>query len=470
MTIQTEGGLRPSRIEMVEEPTQGVTPNNPDWRTISDRISTFETEGMGPEPVEKAGLGDTVHNIEAGLEEPTLTLEYALQRWFVDENNEANDLSAYGIIRVAGSTPSALSIVERMQSGDASENVLIQPASTVAYNYGDNKQASSKASRVYTVAKGCEVSEPTLTAEPSEVDWAVESSIMCDHARSFQIDQPNSSSNLAVKSTESGDTGIEITIESEGASTSESITLDSSDATTVVTTSSSFGDIDAIEVTGGGNGEDSVTNHEGNIEIALTDGSGGQGEILSVLYGSAYYGNTYGDQGVPTLGSGSHGGEIGTPFYKAANLGMYRPPGELFEAGGSVQTVELAVENDNERTPIQRSREQRIHIGMQTIEMTVTYDSETGSHRNLVERMAMDADDSVLEFTRNGAETVTLADSVVTETSRTREATENNTEQEVTLRAQPPGILFSLPQEAQSGNQPVQPSASVNMEGDISTN
>lgn len=448
MTIQTEGGLRPSRIEMVEEQTQGVTPDNPNWRLISDRVMTFETESFGPEAVEKAGLGDTVHELAPGLEEPELTIEYDLQRWFVDDNNEANDLSSYGIIRVAGSTPSALSIVERMQSGEATENVLLQPGSLVEFNYGDNPDATPRASRVYTVTKGCEVSEPTLTAEPSEVNWAVEAGIMPDHGRSFQIDQPNAASTLALKSTDSDDTDLVITIENEGATTTEDVTLDGTDATTVVTTTSSFDDIDAIEITGpeSQEGRNGVIDHQGNIEIALND-AGAQGEILAVLYGNNFYGNTYGDQGVPVLGSGSHGTEIGTPFYKATNFGMFRPPGELFEAGGSVQSVELSVENDNERTPIQRSREQRIHIGMQTIELGVTYDSETGTHRNLVERMALgnEEDDTVLEFTRGGEESVTLSRSVVTETSRTREATENSTEQEVTLRAQPPGVVFSAP-------------------------
>lgn len=439
MTIQTEGGLRPSRVEMVPEAEQGVTPADPAWETISDRVTMFETDGFGPEAVEKAGLGDTVHNLEPGLEEPTLTVGYDLQRFFVDNSGNPVDLAGYGFIRVAGSTPSSLSIVERMTSGDEENDVFVRPESTIEYNYNNNDSATAKETRVYTVSKGCEVSAPTLTAEPSEVEWASEVEVQCDHGRSYQIDQPVSETMLVVESTDSADTGLSVVIESEGAGTTETIQTDGTDAETAVVGTTSFSDIDAIEIQ---DGNGNVADHAGDI-IVSTDDGGSAGEALFVAYGSNFYQNTYGDPGVPTLGSGSHAGEIGTEFYKVGNLGVYRPPGSLFEAAGSVQTIELAVENDNERTPIQRSREQRIHIGMQTVEMTVTYDSETGSHRSLVQRMSMEGQDTELQFDRAGNDTVTLVDSVVSETARTREAESNSTEQELTIRAQTPGLAFS---------------------------
>ena len=445
MTIQSEGGLRPSRIEFVEESTEGETPDDPEWELISDRVTNFETDSYGPEGVEKAGLGDTVHTIEPGLEEPSLTIEYDLQRWFTNADGSPNDLTAYGFMRVAGSTPSSLTIVERMQSGEATENVYVAPESTVDYNYNNNDAATEKESRIYTVAKGCEVSEPTLNADPSEVDWGVETDIMVDAGRSFQIDQPQAATTLMVESTDASDTGVHVAIESADTTATDAIALDGTDATTPVVSTVEFSDIDAIEVQ---DANGNVTDHVGDIIVSVNSGDASTpavGEALAVLYGSDFYGNTHGDYGVPVTGAGSHASEIGTEFYKVGNLGVFRPPDSLFEAGGSVQTIELSVENDNDRTPIQRSREQRTHVGMQTIEMTVTYDSETGSHRNLVQRMSMDPADTVLEFDRAGTEVATVTDSVVTETGRTREATENSGEQEVTLRAQPPGLTFSTP-------------------------
>lgn len=425
---------------MVPEDTQGVTPADPAWETISDRVTMFETDGFGPEAVEKAGLGDTVHNLEPGLEEPALTVGYDLQRFFTDGSGNPVDLAGYGFLRVAGSTPSSLSIVERMTSGDKDNSVFIEPESTVDYHYNDNDSATAKESRVYTVAKGCEVAAPTLTADPSEVEWSSEVEIDCDHGRSYQIDQPpTGGSTLHVESTASEDTSLDVVIENDDASTTETISTDGTDGTTAVAGATSFSSIDAIEIQ---DGSGNVADHVGDIIVSLDDG-GTPGEAIFVAYGSDYYGNTYGDPGVPVLGAGSHGSEIGTDFYAVGNLGVFRPPGDLFEAAGSVQTIELSVENDNERTPQQRSREQRIHIGMQVIELTVTYDSETGSHNNLVQRMSMEPLDTELQFDRAGSETVTLVDSVVAESGRTREAESNSTEQEVTIRAQPPGLTFT---------------------------
>lgn len=433
MTIQTEGGLNPSRIEFVPEQTQGITPSDPAWELVSDRVTSFETEGFGPEAVEKAGLGDTVHDIEPGLEEPEITIGYSLQRWFKDATGDPNDLSAYGMQRVAGSTPASVTMVERMQSGEATENVYIDPASTVEFNYNGNDSATAKESRIYTVAKGCEVSEPTLTAEPEEVEWAVETGLMCDQGRSYQIDQPPTEGQLVVHSTDPADSDLDVYIESEDGATSDTITLDSADAQTPVVGTTPIADIDAIEVRDS-NGD--VADHVGDIVISTDDGAGAADEALAVLYGSSFYGNTHGDHGVPPTEGGSHATELGTDFYQVGNLGVYRPPSQLFEIAGSVQQIELSIENDNERTPMQRSREQRIHIGMQTVELSVTYDSETGSHRSLVQRMSMNEENMALEFDRAGDETLTLNRSVVTETPRGREAEENNTEQELTLRAQ----------------------------------
>lgn len=440
MTIQTEGGIRPSRVEMVEESEQGVTPSDPDWQLISDRVTSFETDGFGPEAVEKAGLGETVYDIEPGLEEPALSLAHDLQRWFVDGSGDPNDLSAYGFLRVAGSTPASLTIVERMTSGDNENNVLIAPESTIDYHYNDNESATAKESRIYTVAKGCEVETPTLTADPSEVTWGVETDVMCDHGRSYQIDQPPSPTVLNIQSTDPADTNLDVYVENEAGDETDTITTDGADATTAVVGTTQMSDIDAIEVR---DSEGNIADHAGDIVVSIDD-TGTPGEALAVLYGSNLYGNTYGDPGVPPTEGGSHASEIGTEFYKVGNLGMYRPANSLFEAAGSVQTVELSVENDNDRSPQQRSREQRTHIGMQTPELSVTYDSETGSHRALLQRMSMEELNTVLEFDRAGDETVTLPDSVVTESGRSREAGENNTDQEVTLRPQDT-ITFSTP-------------------------
>lgn len=457
MTINTEGGLRPSRIEYVPEPSQGVTPDNPAWQSPSDRVTSFEPDGFGPELVEKFAMGDVDPELEAGLEEPSLTVAYDMQKWFVDGNGDPNDIAGYGMVRSANLMGS-LTIVERMQSGDMTEGAFIDPKSTVEYRYyasdyedgtNDPTTIPDRESRVYTVAKGCDVTSTTITGDPSEVDFNVENELAVEHGRSYQIDQPTSGgATLVVSSTDASDTGLSVVIESEGASTSETLQLDSSDATTLVAGSTSFSDIDAIEVQDG-NGD--PADHAGDILVAVNSGtstSPTQGDLLAALYGNNFYGNTYGDPGVPTLGTGSHAGGVGTDYFKVGNMGVDRPPGVPFEAAGAVQTIELTVENDTERTPMERSRQQRIHHGTRTVEMAVTIDGEVASHANIKERMAAHEDDMQIAFDRNATHTATITRSVVSEAPRSRSAGENATEQDVTLRGQTatdggPAITFA---------------------------
>lgn len=446
MTILTEGGIRPGRYEFVVEPTQGETPDDPAFEPISDRIATFEPE-LGPEPIEKAGIGDVVHDIEEGPEENAATLEYDLQRWLKDSSGNLQDFAAYGIAREAGALAASLTVVERMEVGDAAGGVTMEPESTVEYDYNGNSSATARASRVYTVLKGVDVESPTLSADIEEGTWMVETDLAAEEGRSFQIDQPNESTLLALKSTDAGDTNLTVVLENEDGTTREEKQLDGTDATTLVSTSSSFGPsdggLDVVEVRDSTGAE--VADHQGDIIVSVNTGtatSPTEGDALAVMYGRLYYESTHGDYGIPSLGTGgSRAGEIGTEFYKAANVGVERPPGNVFEAAGSVQGLELSFENEIERTTRQRSRSMRQHHGMQTPTLSVTVDGETISHRQLVNRMSGEEADCDIIFDAAGAETVTLPRSKVSASPRTREAESPNTDMEFELRAQEQAII-----------------------------
>lgn len=440
MTIQTEGGLRPSRIEYVEEATQGETPTDPNWQSPSDRITDFSPDGLGPEFVEKQALGDVDPDLVPGLESPSLTLEYDLQQWFVDANGDPVDIAGYGMLRRAGVLPSSLTIVERMQSGEATENILIEPTSTEEYRYNGN-EGSPKETRIYTVMQGCDASSVTLTADMDEVDWHSAVDFEVENARSYKIDQPGAATSVAVRSTSTNDTTQDVIIESDGATTTETLTLNGN---TVVGTTATFDSIDAIRVVE--TGTQTPADHEGDIVVSINTADStapAEGDALAILYGSDYYGNTNGDHGIPLLGAGSHAGEIGSDFLKATNMSVERPDGEPFEATGAVQSAELTIENDIERTPISGSRSQRLHHGGRSTEFSVTVDGETASHNNLVERMSANEADAILAFDRQDTQTVTLHNSVVTEVPRERSAGENQTELDITLQAQRPGLSIA---------------------------
>lgn len=453
MTILSSGGIRPSRLEFVEEPSQGVSPTDPAWQLISPRVETLNPS-MPIEYSEDAGLGDVDYRREPLLEEPELELEYALHEWLLDGTGNPQNMAAYGMQRVANILPSSLTFVARTTYGAVDNDTSTpkaQPGSTVEARYNTNAAtATEKASRVYSVMKGLDVGEGTLTCERGESTWMVELTCPAEHARPYQIDQPNAATTLTVRSTDAGDTGIQVVIEDEDAVTTETVALDGTDATTVVATTATFDNIDAIEVqdaTGDTIDGDAGRDYVGNIVIAIDTGDPAatgytptEGEWLSVMWGSDEYGNTYADPGIPLLGVGTHAteptvapGEL--PFYHPNNMSLERPVGETFEEVGGVQSIELSFGNNVERTPT-GGREQRQHHAMFDLESSVTASGETVTQAMQHEQASGIGRDTRVLFNRADDEYVDLVNAVVTETDLESSATENSAENEFTILPQ----------------------------------
>lgn len=452
MTIITEGGLRPSRIEYVPEPQQGVTPTDPAWEMPSERVETFNP-GFAINYSEDAGLGDVDYSRQPIMEENEMEMSYALQNghWLKDADGNPLDMAAYGLLRTAGVLTSSLTVVRRMSSGNQSGSnaPLLQASSTVNARYNpdaasDGSDSTRKATRTYAVLKGMDVNEGTITAERGESTVMSELTCPAERGRSYQIDQPTSPTVLALKSTNSADTGMQVTIENEDAGTSEDVTLDSSDATTVVVTTEEYGDIDAIEVrdADGNLVGETGADYQGNIVVGVDtsgDGSGSMGDWLSVLWGNEEYGNASGDEGIPSLGSGSHADPISaseeTPrFYSPQNVGIERPTGEVIEHAGGVQSIELEFENNVERTP-SGGREQIQHHGMRNLESTVAMFGETVS--SYFQRIAQSGQGETTRFLfgRTNPEHLDYVNAVISEIDMETESGENSLEREATVMA-----------------------------------
>ena len=457
MTIITEGGLRPSRIEFVPEPAQGVTPADPAWRMPSERVESFNP-GFAINYSEDAGLGDIDYSRQPIMEENEMEISYALQdgQWILDGAGDPQGMAAYGLLRAAGILTSSLTVVRRMSSGQqtGTNAPRLQPGSTVdaRYNPGsaaDGSESTRKASRTYAVLKGVDVNEGSITAERGESTVMVELTCPAERGRSYQIDQPPAETTIAVHSTHPDDTGLQITIESEDATTTEQVTLDGTDATTTQATTNTFTDIDAIEVRdGSGNLIDGVgsRDYQGNIVIGIdtgdpsaTDYSPTMGEWLSVLWGNDEYGNTHGDEGIPTLGAGTHADPISaageTPrYYTPQNIGIERPTGEPIEHAGGVQSLEAEFENNVERTP-SGGRQQIQHHGMRNLEATVAMFGETVSAYFQREAMSGTGKDTRFLFGRNNPEHLDWINAVISEIDMETSAGENSLEREATVLA-----------------------------------
>lgn len=109
---------------------------------------------------------------------------------------------------------------------------------------------------------------PTVEDSSGSIEYHQYRPLVTTH---FQ--DPNSTTTLGVKSTDSADTGLDVTIYNDDESKSETITTDGTDATTFVNGSTSFDTIGRVTVSG---------SHAGEIEVYVDD-SGSPGTKLGGL-------------------------------------------------------------------------------------------------------------------------------------------------------------------------------------------
>jgi len=272
-----ESGNRPQRIEYVRETTRGEVPDNPEWNTYSDHIvSWWDWEPDANKTAEQpAGEADPDFT-DAGSETHEASISYWLQKWLVDGSGNPQDAAADGMLL-------------------SEDNSYINTHSVVSRMDISSNGADGAGYRVYHVGKGGAVTEVTL---PFEVDEGnpvqPELSYQFEKFRTYRIDQPSASTTLEV--TNNGTSSVDVTIEDEGAATTETITVSGGSSQTSVET---FSDIDAVELS---------TDVDG--DVVVTDGSG---TTFITIEGSDSY-TTEGDLGVPALGSGSHASAIGTDY------------------------------------------------------------------------------------------------------------------------------------------------------------
>lgn len=378
-----ESGLGAHRFEYVEETTdaQGDVqyPTDPSWNRVSDTIYSVDPT-VEPGLAGDRGLGDIdTDTRRKGPEDASeLTVSYPLQQWIVDGSGNANDLSAYGFTRDSDNqVPSSLMVVDREETG------TISAVSTVEGQENGAGGATAKASRMYWVARGVKL-DPTLTVDPtSDQPAIVEAAMTCAKLRRYQVDQPSSSQTLHVESTDSGDTSQTLTIEDDGASTSEDVSLS---GTTAVQTTASFGSIDALEL-------DSET--AGRVKVSL-DSSGSPGETIAVIEGSADYDDIEGDLGVPALGSGSHASAIGGSYLRTLTDSItYSGSSDFWFR---INSKELAVDNNIDTAVRDDSLMVDVREGVRDTELTTSTYGESQSYQDAREALTNSGADIVWSF------------------------------------------------------------------------
>ena len=432
MTLLDPGGFRPTTFKFAEEATQGVIPTDPAYQIIAETLVSVEYEGVGPEQVERPGIGDSVANLRAGMAEPSVSVTYELSRWIYDASGNPDDLAGYITNRVAGRPSSSVMGRHEIVLGDNDAGVGIQPEATMQALEGDSgTTATSKESRRIAVIKGVEVEEATLTGDPTEAVWTVEASLAAEDVRLYQFDQPATGQMMNVASTDSGDTGLHVTLEADDGTT-ETLQLDATDATTAAVGATSFdslANIAVFEDDGGSPGARSQ-NHSGDIHVTGASSS----ELYASIHGIDRYETSEGASGTPLVGSGSTTAAP-SEVLQPQRMTVERPSGTALIPEGDVANIEISLGVDMTRTPTQGTQ-QRIYPGMVTPEFSVTYDGETAAMQ-LVEEMRESAEvDTVVDFNGNDTYTMTFPGAKVTEATESQSAGETNAENEATFRAQ----------------------------------
>ena len=354
-----ESGTLPGRYEWVPEPNGPMSvPTDPEWQRFSDTMRSFNAD-VGASYARQDGIGtsDAVdHN--RGTEDPSADVGYDLQRFPIDSNGDPQSAAAYGMLRDEhNQLLGSLLATERTEAP------------------GGNDGAGM---RIYTVVRGAKVETVNPTNDPSEENpILMELSLQPTKVRSYAIHQPSAGTTLEITSTDDADT-MDITIESEDGTTSETIAVN---GTTAVTTTESFDDIDAIWLS-----------EEPDGDVEVTDGSG---TTICELVGGLTYSDddqpVAGDRGVPALGSGSHADPIGTNYEHFVGDRIERPVGSPVRP--RVQSAGWTVENDLTTDSVHTSQLPTVDESDRTVTIDVDVAGPKVSHDSMMEALTKDQQD-----------------------------------------------------------------------------
>lgn len=340
-TTNVESGFKPTRLEWVAETDTGVAPTDPAWNLFSDIARSIDAS-LAIEIFGQRGLGSAVvQAFKRGAETADLVVAYELH----DRDLTADALED-GLTRDAdNNVPNTHTVVERMDlsTGGGSDGGGI---------------------RLYTVALGGVIGTTVVAGSLSPPELLVTLSYAAEKLRSYQIDQPSASETMDVVSSDAADTTQTLTIENEGASTTEGVALN---GTTPVTSTASFADMDAAHL-------DAET--AGDVTITGTTSSA----LFMTIRGTTATGAD-GDQGVPLLGSGSHASAIGGTFADFASNPVQWGGSDL--ASLVVESVELTVNNNLERLQTSGTRSQKIFAGPLEVTATAPLVGIVQSHTNI---------------------------------------------------------------------------------------
>lgn len=353
----TENALQNVRAEWVASDVSGTypaPPSNPTWNRFSDYVTAYPgwSGDAGTEGETVVGSGYVSDHFR-GAEEHDLGVSWWMQRFPIDNSSNPND-------------PIGELLTLDYQAGHPVHEVLFRREVT-------DGGVDGAGFREFIYGSGCYPISGAIPGDPAESQPIVaEAGYAAQKVRQYIVHQPADATKITVVSTDSNDT-MDVTIESEGASTTETLTLN---GTTSVTGATDFSDIDAIWLSSEPAGDISIQDDAGNdlLEDSIT--------------GSTTDG-VEGDRGIPLLGTGSHASSIGTDPATYQFLGTTSTwgGGDLAESpqADRVHALDLELTVEESREAQKGTRRQAIDPGVLTAEVTADvagpYESQTQNVR-----------------------------------------------------------------------------------------
>jgi hypothetical protein len=337
------------RVEWVEESTPGVYPDDPEWNlfTASEELQDF-TASAGPQREGRMALGniDTAAH-DRSTEAASATVSYRQSQFPVDASGNVQDPIAYPITETASEDYVSLLVVARRD-----------------VTGGGNDGAGF---REFTVVSGARPVSATIDGDAGDAQpLPQELGLEAERTRTYIVHQPDGAQKLVVKSTDSNDT-IDVTLEDEGANTTETLTLPG-DADNTVETTSDFDNLDAVEPQGVYGGKLQVGTSDGqspadiDTQLIQTNSASPSPGLEGVEQDGIDY-----ERGIPALGSGSHASSVpndGPLFIGTSTTGT-----PVSVTDERLHTLSLSVERDVSREPKQGTRREEIDVGARSISL-----------------------------------------------------------------------------------------------------
>lgn len=375
----SESGIRALRLNFIRETVVGTTPANPDWLRFADEVDDFAFQ---PESniFERMAIGSPdVQGFNLGPEDHQMTVIYPLQRWLVGAGPVPLDAAGDGLLRDASNAYRSTHSILSRQTFEAGGT-------------------DSNGFRIYSYGIAGYITRALIRGAPNSGDPVkVELTYLCRKARSYLLNQPAASGTLEILSSDAADTTQSVTIENEGAGTSE--TIGPLTGVTPVVGVTAFADVDAIRLSAA---------TQGDITVRRSGG----GAVIGVIEGQTTNGGIEGDLGMPLLGTGSYEAALGASFQTVLAHSFTRAAAAI---ATNVMPVSIEVSNNIEANAVVGTRLKALDPAARGLRFNATVFSDQASHDDILEHLKASEGDMVWTFSGGTtARTVTIQNAALT--------------------------------------------------------